>query len=243
VVYGAFANAGQVCVSVTRVFVDEKVAKPFADKVVELTKKLRLGAQDDIDVGAITTAAQMNVVEHHVSDAVRRGATVAAGGTRTESAGRFFAPTVLTNVGPDAAVMSEEPFGPVVAIAGFKSEEQAVRLANDTEFGLMGYVFSQDRRRARQLADRIEAGTVIINDVIYTHGVPETPWGGVKQSGIGRVHGDQILRDMCEVRHVNLERFHIHVPWSYPYSEAGARRLLSLARKLYRWFGWTGLIG
>jgi acyl-CoA reductase-like NAD-dependent aldehyde dehydrogenase len=234
VVYGAFANAGQVCVSVNRVFVDERIAEPFTARVVERTSKLRQGAGENVDVGAMTTPAQLSHVDRHVRDAIEKGAKIEAGGTATDGNGRFFRPTVLTNVAMDALVMREETFGPVVAIAGFSSEDEAVRLANDSHFGLMGYVFSRDRRRAESLAQRVQAGTVIINDVIYTHGVPETPWGGVKQSGIGRVHGKQALKDMCEARHVNLERFHVNAPWSFPYREATARRFVALARWMYR---------
>ncbi len=233
VVYGAFANAGQACVSVNRVFVDERVAQPFTAKVVALTRQLRQGIGDDVDLGAMTTAAQLRHVERHVSDAVTKGARAETGGAAPDS-GRFYPPTVLTSVSPDALVMREETFGPAVAITTFRTEDDAVRLANDSHYGLMGYVFSRDRRRAMTLAEKIQAGTVIINDVIYTHGVPETPWGGVKQSGIGRVHGEQALRDMCEARHVNVERFHVHMPWSFPYRLDTARRFVRLARWAYR---------
>jgi acyl-CoA reductase-like NAD-dependent aldehyde dehydrogenase len=234
VVYGAFANAGQICVSVNRVFVDERIANSFTAKVVELTGKLRQGAGENVDVGAMTTPSQLRHVERHVSDAVEKGANVETGGTTGLGEGRFFRPTVLTNVRPDALVMREETFGPVVAITEFRNEDEAVRLANDSHFGLMGYVFSRDGRRAEALAARVQAGTVIINDVIYTHGVAETPWGGVKQSGIGRVHGEHALKDMCEARHVNVERFHVNVPWNFPYCEATARRFTALVRWVHR---------
>jgi succinate-semialdehyde dehydrogenase/glutarate-semialdehyde dehydrogenase len=237
VVYGGFANAGQLCVSVNRVFVDDRIARAFTEKVVEITRKLRHGAGGEVDVGAITTPAQVNIIEQHVADAVHRGASIAAGGIRENGTGRFFSPTVLANVSPYAAVMREETFGPVIAIASFKTIQEAIRLANETPYGLMGYVFSRNRGQARQIARQIQAGTVIVNDVIYTYGVPETPWGGVKQSGIGRVHGDQVLKDMCEARHINEERFHIRMPWSYPYREAAAQRFLSLARWMYRLVG------
>ncbi len=230
VVYGAFANCGHSCVSVNRVLVDERVADKFTAKVVELTQQLRPGQ----DVGAITTAAQLRVVEGHVDDAVQKGAKATAGPANGNTNGRFHAPTVLTNVSSDAVIMRDEPFGPVLAINTFKEEDEAVRNANDTHFGLMAYVFSRNQRRARALADQIEAGTVIINDVLYTYGVPETPWGGVKQSGIGRVHGDQILKDMSEIRHVNYERFHIPVPWRFPYRESSARFFFNAARWVYR---------
>ncbi|MGI9100899.1 MAG: aldehyde dehydrogenase family protein [Terriglobales bacterium] len=230
VVYGAFANSGQVCVSVNRVFVDQRIAEKFTRKVVELTQKVRVAE----DLGAVTTPAQLRTTEEHVADALRKGAKLETGGAQTAATGRFYAPTVLTNVSPDAAMMREEPFGPVLAINSFEREDEAVARANDTPFGLMGYVFSRSRRRARRVADQMHAGTVIMNDVLYTYGVPETPWGGVKQSGLGRVHGDQILKDMCEARHVNLERAHIPMPWRFPYRESSARFFLNLARWIYR---------
>ncbi len=236
VVYGAFANSGQICVSVNRVFVDERIAQPFTEKVVEITKGLRQGAEGEVDVGAVTTPAQLEIVKRHVADALQKGATAATGGAPAPGPGRFFPPTVLTNVKPDMAVMHEETFGPLMPITSFKSEDDAIRMANDTPFGLMGYVFSRDKRRARELAERIRAGTVIVNDVLYTYGTPETPWGGVKQSGIGRVHAEQALKDLCEMRHVNVERFHINVPWMYPYKESAHKMVLNLARRLYRLF-------
>jgi succinate-semialdehyde dehydrogenase/glutarate-semialdehyde dehydrogenase len=236
VVYGAFANSGQICVSVNRVFVDERIATAFTDKVVEITKGLRQGAEGEVDVGAITTPAQLEIVKRHVADAVRRGAKAATGGAQANGSGRFFPPTVLTGVSNDMAVMREETFGPLMPIMPFKTEDDAIRMANDTPFGLMGYVFSKDKRRAREIAERISAGTVIVNDVLYTYGAPETPWGGVKQSGIGRVHGDQALKDLCEARHVNLERFHVKVPWIYPYRDSAYRMVLKLARRVGRLF-------
>jgi acyl-CoA reductase-like NAD-dependent aldehyde dehydrogenase len=234
VVYGAFANAGQICASVNRVFVDGRIAKPFTEKVVELTNQLRQGAGDNVDVGAMTTAAQLRHVEGHVRDALEKGARLETGGSASAGDGRFFRPVVLSNVSPDALVMREETFGPVMAIAGFGSEDEAVRLANDSQYGLLGYVFSRDRRRAEAIAERVEAGTVVVNDVIYTHAAPETPWGGVKQSGIGRVHGERVLKEMSEARHVNVERFPVRMPWSFPYREAAARRFTGFMRWMYR---------
>jgi acyl-CoA reductase-like NAD-dependent aldehyde dehydrogenase len=236
VVYGAFANSGQICVSVNRVFVDERISKHFTDRVVAITKTLRQGSDGEVDVGAVTTPAQLEIVKRQVEDALTKGAKAETGGQQPPGPGRFFPPTVLSGVTLDMAVMREETFGPLMPIFPFKSEDEAIRMANDTPFGLMGYVFSKDKRRAREIAERIQAGTVIVNDVLYTYGAPETPWGGVKQSGIGRVHSEHSLKDLCEMRHVNTQRFHLSMPWMYPYRGSAEKMVLNLARKVGRLF-------
>jgi succinate-semialdehyde dehydrogenase/glutarate-semialdehyde dehydrogenase len=236
VVYGAFANAGQLCVSVNRVFVDARIAEPFTRRVVALTAGLRVGAGPDADVGAITTAAQLAVIQRHVADAVRQGARVLAGGRVVPGPGRFHAPTVLADVTPGMAVMREETFGPVLPITAVPGEGEAVALANDASAGLIGYVFSRNRRRARRVADRLRCGTVIVNDVIYTYAVPETPWGGATHAGLGVVHGARSLRELSEARHINTERLALPVPWMYPYRASRVRMIMLLLRRLVRHF-------
>lgn len=238
VTFGAFVNSGQVCASVERVYVDRRVADEFTQRVVELTRTLRQGAdgQGEIDVGAMTVPGQVDIVERHLRDAVSKGATVLTGGSRGTGEGRFFQPTVLANVTHDMAVMREETFGPLLPIHPVDSEDEAIRHANDSEYGLNAYVFSRDRRRAESLANRLQAGTVMINDVVYTHGAPETPWGGVKQSGLGRTHAEQALRDMSWMRHVNTERISMMPIWAYPYSESTRRGLLRVVRTFLRFF-------
>lgn len=239
VVLGAFANSGQICASVERVYVDRRIAEQFTEKVVALTRTLRQGdaGEGEIDVGAMTMPAQMQTVARHVEDAIARGAIARTGGLpQAIGNGRFFPPTVLTNVTQEMTVMREETFGPVLPILPFDSEEEAVRLANDTPYGLNAYVFSRDRRRAEQIAHRLEAGSVLINDVLYTHAAPELPWGGVKQSGIGRTHGAQALKEMCWIRHVNVERLAIPAPWNYPYRSSVQQKVLTAARRFLKLF-------
>ncbi|MBI3185699.1 MAG: aldehyde dehydrogenase family protein [Myxococcales bacterium] len=236
VVFGAFANSGQVCASVERVYVDRAVAEPFTLRVVELTKKLRQGGGGEVDVGAMTTPAQLETVRRHVDQALAAGAKALTGAEVRPGPGRFYAPTVLTGVSHEMAVIREETFGPVLPIIPFDDEEEAIKLANDSDYGLSAYVFSKSTRHAEQVANRLAAGTVIVNDVLYTHGVPELPWGGVKCSGVGRTHGEEALREMCWVRHVNVERFSLPKPWLFPYREAVLRRLEKLLRTVMRLF-------
>lgn len=237
VVWGGFANAGQLCVSVNRVLVDARIAEPFTRRVVERTRALRLGSGAEVEVGAVTTAGQLATVERHVADAVALGATVACGGKAPAGPGRFYPPTVLTGVTPAMAVMREETFGPVVAVTAVRDDDEAVRLANGVPAGLISYVLTGSRKAGRAMAARLRTGTVIVNDVLYTYAVPETPWGGVSGAGLGRVHGEEGLRAMCEARHVNEERVHLPVPWMFPYSERSFRRLLTGMRWLFRWRG------
>jgi acyl-CoA reductase-like NAD-dependent aldehyde dehydrogenase len=233
VAWGAFANSGQTCASVERVYVHESIAKPFTDRVVAIAKGLRQGEPNrhDVDVGAMTTQMQVDIVRRHLDEAKARGAKVLAGGDIrvTPDGARFVQPTVLTDVMQDMAIVREETFGPMLPILTFRTEQEAVRLANDSPYGLSAYVFTRDREKADRIANQLLAGTVMHNDALYTHAAPETPWGGVKASGLGRVHGKYGLRDLCEVRHVNLERFNFPAFWYYPYGVKGYR----LGRKVY----------
>src|SRR5262249_15143582 len=154
-----------------------------------------------------------------VRQAVGAGAKVATGGHRRAGPGLGFEPTVLLDCRQEMDVVRKEIFGPVLPIMRVRSDDEAVRLPNDSSLGLLAYVFTRDRRTGERLAERIEAGTVMINDVLATYGAPETPWAGVKQSGIGRTHSDDGLRDLCQVRHVNVDRFAPRRDiWWYPYS-------------------------
>ncbi len=236
VVFGAFANSGQICASVERVYVDRRILDPFTRRVVELTRSLRQGDDSggEVDVGAMTTPAQLEIVRRHVADAVAGGATVLAGGNARTEKGRFFEPTVLSGVDARMAVLHDETFGPVLPIVPFDDEDEAVRLANGTAYGLNAYVFSKDRRHAEEVANRLTAGTVMVNDVLFTHGVPEMPWGGVRDSGIGRTHGAQALREVCWMRHVATERVAWSAPWLYPYRRSVQQTLVRAVRAVLR---------
>lgn len=239
IVWGGFANCGQVCASVERVLVHESIARPFVDEVVRRTRELRQGdpaaaGAEHVDVGAMVLPAQVEHVRGQVEEAVHRGAQVLVGGrAHGEGGARFFEPTVLTGVTPEMRIWRDETFGPVLPIRTFRDVEEAIAEANDSPFGLSAYVFGGDVRRAEAVARRLEAGTVVVNDLLYTHALPETPWGGVKQSGIGRVHGLQGLKDLCEIQHVNTPRVGILPLWMYPYREKTFSLFHKAMRRLY----------
>jgi acyl-CoA reductase-like NAD-dependent aldehyde dehydrogenase len=239
IVWGGFANSGQVCASVERVYAVGEVHDTLVEKVVALTRSLRQGDASaalpgEIDVGAMTWDRQVDTVEKLVAGAVASGAKVAVGGKRGAGPGQFFEPTVLTGCRQDMDVMRKEIFGPVLPIMRVADEDEAVALANDSQLGLLAYVFARDTDRARAIAERVQAGTVMINDVLDTFGCPETPWGGVKMSGIGRTHSVIGLRDLCELRHVNYDR--VRLPrelWWYPYRDRTYKLMLKSAKLLF----------
>ena len=241
IVWGGFANSGQVCISVERVFAHKDVYDALVERVKQLTLALRQGNPDtdDVDVGAITFAPQMDIADRHIEDAVAHGATVVTGGARKD--GHFYAPTVLAGCTEEMTVMRAEIFGPIVPIARVESEDEAIVRANDSHLGLNAYVFTRDRKRGEQLALRLEAGSVLVNDVLTNHATPEAPFGGVKESGFGRVHGDDALRDMAEKRHVMTERIAApaHDPFWYPYDP---KRFKLLRKGLDTLFAGKGLV-
>lgn len=234
-VWGAFANSGQACASVERCYVHERVAEEFTSRVVEKVRTLKQGAGGDesADIGAMSSERQLRTVEEHVGEALARGARALTGGARLEdSRGHFHEPTVLTDVDHTMAVMREETFGPVLPIMTFGDEHEAVRLANDSPFGLTASVWTRDIARGRRVARRIEAGTVMVNEVLYTHGIAQTPWGGVKQSGLGRTHGRLGLLELVAPHHIHVNRLaRVHDLWWFNYTPNAARLFRSLARR------------
>lgn len=209
-VWGAFANSGQACASVERCYVQESVAPQFLALVLAETATLKqdVGTVADTDVGAMTNERQLQIVEEHVADALARGAKVVSGGKRVANAkGYFYPPTVLTNVAHDMKVMRDETFGPLLPVMTFKTEDEAVALANDSVFGLTASVWTKDIGRGRRVAEKIAAGTVMVNEVLYTHGIAQTPWGGVKESGYGRTHGRAGLLELVNPHHIHVNRF------------------------------------
>ena len=237
-VWGAFANSGQACASVERCYVQERVASEFTSRVVEKVRSLKQRANDEeaADIGAMSSERQLLTVEEHVGEALARGARALTGGARpveTEGArGYFHEPTVLTGVDHTMAVMREETFGPVLPIMTFRDESEAVRLANDSPFGLTASVWTRNVARGRRVARQIEAGTIMVNEVLYTHGIAQTPWGGVKQSGLGRTHGRLGLLELVAPHHIHVNRLaRVHDLWWFNYTPRAARLFRSLARR------------
>ena len=249
-IWGAFANCGQSCSSVERCYVHESIAEKFMQAVVAETRRLMLGTRTPrpqgpkefaggapalpvCDIGPMISEQQLRVVERHVYEATARGAVALTGGERVpDAAGPFFPPTVLTNVNHEMEIMREETFGPVLPIMTFKTDEDAVRLANDSDFGLTASVWTNDLARGRALAERIDAGTVTVNEVLYTHAIAQTPWGGVKHSGFGRTHGRAGLLELVNAQHIHVNRFpSIPDVWWFSYTPDAGKLFRSLARR------------
>jgi acyl-CoA reductase-like NAD-dependent aldehyde dehydrogenase len=232
IVWGAFLNAGQTCASVERVYVDKAVAEPFVAKVVEETKKIRMGdpGESATDMGPMALERQRRIVEEHVADARARGASVLTGGSTPAGPGYFYPPTVLTGVDHSMRIMREETFGPVLPIMAVESLDEAVRLANDSEYGLTASGWTRSAETARRLQQQLAAGVVTINDCVSSYGEPTAPWGGIKKSGIGRTHGLLGLREMVQAKYVTADRSAKPALWWYPYGD-DYRRLMRTANR------------
>ena len=238
-VYGAFANAGQVCVSTERVYVVDEVADAFTRRVVEKTAALRQGPEGETDIGPLIHGPQREVVERHVADARARGARVLAGGRANPAfGGVFYEPTVLVDVTQDMDVMREETFGPVLPIVRVRDEDEAIRLANDTRYGLNANVWTRDKRRGVALAKSLEAGSAVVNDCMLSYGVAESPFGGRKDSGIGQVNGEIGLRSYCHAQSILIDRVGAkrEFLW-FPYSRRKGRWM----QRALRWVWGTPL--
>jgi acyl-CoA reductase-like NAD-dependent aldehyde dehydrogenase len=193
-VWGSFFNAGQVCMSIERVYVVESIYERFLEQVVAETRKLSIGHSQSLDspyhCGPLTDPKQLPVIQAHLQDALEKGARILMGGHHENL---FFEPTLLTDVDHSMLVMQEETFGPILPVLKVKNESEAVRLTNDSSYGLSAYIWTSDLKRARRLADDIQAGSVVINDVMVQFGAPMLPFGGTKASGFGRIHGKEGL--------------------------------------------------
>jgi acyl-CoA reductase-like NAD-dependent aldehyde dehydrogenase len=233
-VWGAMFNAGQTCVSVERVYVLEPVYEQFVDAVVRDIKNLKMGAGEGHDFGALIDENQVTVTERHVREAVSAGAKALTGGERKPGSGSFYPPTVLVDVDHSMTCMTEETFGPTLPIMKVSSVEEAVRLANDSPYGLSAAVFSKNIERAKTVAVQLDCGTVNVNDVISNLMCTTAPMGGWKTSGIGaRFGGADGLRKFCRQETVVTPRTNVGAGGIYYHnSQKALKRLNTMMTKM-----------
>jgi acyl-CoA reductase-like NAD-dependent aldehyde dehydrogenase len=226
--WGGMFNSGQVCISVERIYVEEPAYDEFVTKLAAEVGKLRQGtdgARDPKDVGAMTSPNQIGIVEDQVDEALASGARALTGGKRVEGPGDFFEPTVLVDVDHSMKVMTDETFGPVVGVMKVRDAEEALRLANDSRYGLSGSVFGA-KDNAERVARRVECGAVNVNDVLINYFATDVPMGGWKESGIGYRHGAPGIKKFCRTESLVITRFAgKREPTWYPYTR-GRRGLV-----------------
>jgi acyl-CoA reductase-like NAD-dependent aldehyde dehydrogenase len=235
--WGSMMNCGQTCLSIERCYVQRGVYEKFLEMCRQKIEKLRVGEglASEVEMGPLIHERQLRTVEDHVNDAVAKGARLLAGGRRlTELGPNFYAPTLLADVTQDMRIMQEETFGPALPVAPFDTDDDAVRLANDSEFGLAASVWTGSRRRGEALAARIKAGTVMVNDAITGYGISEAPHGGFKQSGIGRTHGKLGLSEMVQVKYVDVDLLpRMPKVWWYGYGVSFQRQMSGFIDMLF----------
>jgi succinate-semialdehyde dehydrogenase/glutarate-semialdehyde dehydrogenase len=228
-VWGAFLNAGQACLSVERCYVHRSLYDAFLEACVRKTKQLRVGNGIDPqnDVGPMIHERQLHHVESQVEDALASGARVLTGGSRLPQLGtNFYAPTVLASVTQTMQIMRGETFGPVLPVMSFDTDDEAIRLANDSDYGLAASVWTRNSARGESLARRIQAGTVMVNDTVACFGISEAPHGGVKASGLGRTHGRFGLEEMVRSKYVDSDRLPgMKQVWWYGYGARFTRQM------------------
>ncbi len=238
-VWAGLQNAGQTCAAVERIYCDHSVYDRFLDLLKSRVERIRIGPDTDhaVDIGAMCTKRQADKVREQIEDALAKGATIAAQASVPEAYknNNFLPAMVLTGCHHGMRIVQEETFGPVIVVMPVDDDDQAVEMANDSLYGLTASVWSMDRQRATQLAGRLQAGVVTINDHLLSHGMMETPWGGFKESGTGRTHGRFSFDSMTQTRVVIEER----LPWLkrnpfwQPYDEALYRSMRGTIQVLF----------
>jgi len=236
-VWGAMMNCGQTCLSIERCYVQRSVYEKFLELCKQKIDKLRVGEGlgSEVEMGPLIHDRQLRTVEDHVNDAVAKGARRLVGGRRMPELGtNFYAPTLLADVTHDMRIMQEETFGPALPVAPFDTDDDAVRLANDTEFGLAASVWTTNRKRGEAIAGRVRAGTVMINDAISAFGIAEAPHGGFEQSGIGRAHGELGLSEMVLVKYVDVDLLpRMKKVWWYGYGSTFQQQMSGFIDMLF----------
>ena len=230
-VWSAFSNAGQTCIGAERVYVDERVADKFIEKVLEIAKTIQPGAPGVGKYGPTTMPKQIPIIQSHIDDAIARGATVLMGGSNSVKA-PFVEPVIFCNVPEDSIAMTEETFGPTIAINRVKSMAEAIKLSNDTRYGLGASVWS--KRRGKQIASQLHTGMVAINSTISFAAVDSVPFGGVKDSGYGRIHGPEGLLEFTYPRTVVRARFQLPIAFTSFSRTAGSDKLIVAVTKFLK---------
>ncbi len=237
--WGGFTNAGQTCAAVERVLVHESQSNQFLSLLSEKLKQLKQDPSDgeDNDIGPIIFPRQSEVYRSHLEEARKKGAIFVTGGEFSDDE-RYLRPTIVTGPGVEnLKIYNEETFGPVVAVTTYKTLDEAIRKANDSRYGLLASVISRNISNAEDVARQLEVGTVTVNEVLYTAGLPETPWGGVKETGFGRTHSDMGLYEFTHIRHIHKPKsrlFTFKSLWWYPYTDSQYllfRRFIELYRR------------
>jgi succinate-semialdehyde dehydrogenase/glutarate-semialdehyde dehydrogenase len=236
-VWGGFANAGQTCSGIERVYVMREVADEFIARVGREAEQLRLGdpLEWETEIGPMTSEGQYEIVVDLIADAVASGATKVCGGPTEVPglSGKFIAPTVLTGVTHEMRIMREEIFGPVLPIVVVDSEQEAIDLANDSEFGLGASVWTRDRQKGARIARRIESGMVWVNDHSFSHGACQCAWGGVKDSGLGRSHSKFGFYECVNIKMNAWEPGMTRDFWWHPYDATLGEAVRASAKILY----------
>lgn len=232
-VRGSFFNTGHYCCGTERVYVPESIYDPFVELVVAQAKGLTQTQACDGDVGAVFWDKQMDIIESHMADAKSKGAKVLVGGERNRAlSGYFFPPTVVVDVDHDMDLMRSETFGPIVAIQKVRDEEEAIALANDSDYGLSGNVWTTDLAKGEAIGERMKTGSVCVNDIAVTYGIPEAPFGGVKTSGVGQVNGEGGIRGYCHAHPIIIDTAK-KAQGGYPYTPESAAGLQKLIRTVF----------
>lgn len=231
--WGGMSNAGQTCIGIERVYATDAVYDRFLEALASKARRLRPGGDDAAAYGPVTMPAQLDVIEAHIDDALRRGARAVVGGAGAVHDG-LVEPTVLVDVPEDAPAVQEETFGPTITVARVRDAEEAVERANATGYGLAGAVFTASRRRGLELARRIRSGMTSVNSVMSFAAVPGLPFGGVGESGFGRIHGEDGLKEFTRAKAVTTQRFALPVDLMSFDRPAAATKVVAAAIRLLR---------
>ena len=220
--WGCFTNSGQVCASVKRLYLHSSIYEKFVEKLVESTRELKqdIPTKPNVDVGAMINEEQLKLVEEAVQEGLSEGAKLLIGGKRNPNLkGYFFEPTIMEAEDNSFEVVQQEIFGPVLVVLKFSNEEEVIEMVNNNQYGLTSSVWTKNIDKGKKLAEEINTGSVMINEVVYTFALAATPWGGTKNSGIGRTHGKEGFYEVTRPLHVNLDQYQGPDLWWMPYDE------------------------